>query len=72
MKIKIKVKVMKNHVLIHEKVKQNIYNNENENTMKSYMFASIVTINERHKQIKCQICIYWITNTLSKLHTGLT
>jgi hypothetical protein len=23
-----------------------------------------------HKQTKCKTCIYWITNTLSKLHTG--
>ncbi len=39
-----KVKVMKDHVFIHENVKHNIYNNENKNIMKSCMFASMATL----------------------------
>jgi len=29
-----------------------------------------VTKKQGHKQTKCKTCIYWIANTLSKLHTG--
>jgi hypothetical protein len=34
------------------------------------ILTNIVTKNKGHKQTKCKTCIYWIANTLSKLHTG--